>query len=113
MPQHSGARLPGRQVFLRERTVNQDVVKMNPLPFQRLQQLVVRRPKGLFGESSRPQTVLIRDHDQFKIQIFPDEIEIAENLRIKGQFLQAVELIINGRLDDQRPVAIYKQSAFH
>ena len=106
--QHPDSRLTVRRVLLRERGVDTDLIELDPLARQRLQDQVVRRPEGLLRKGIGSQPVLVGDHHQLQVRVLTDKIEAPDHLRDKLQFLQAVQLIIYGRLLYDRAVAVNK-----
>ena len=88
--------------------VDEDVVKHDAFAFERLEDEVVNRPEGIFGEGVCSEPVLVAHHDEFKVQFFADKSEITEHSLDKLQLLEAVDLLV-GRLLDERTVTVYKQ----
>ena len=70
------------------------------------------RPECLFGERVGTQPVLVGNHHPFKVEFFANKGEIPKDLGYKLQLFEAVELIVDRRLDNQRAVTVDKESAF-
>ena len=107
--QHARTGLACRGIVFRKASVNQNIVELDAFVLERLEHQVVYGPESLFRKRGRTQSVLVGHHDQLKIQFLPDEIQVAEHLGIKLQFLERIQLIIYGRFDDEGPVAVDKQ----
>ena len=93
-------------MLLGERGVYQDVVEGDALALERFQHFVVGRPESLLGERGSAEAVLVRDDDELEVQVFADKVEVAEDLGVELQLLQAIQLVIDGGLDDERAVAV-------
>ena len=83
--------------------------KMMPFPLQCLQHQVVHRPKGILRKRRSTEAVLIGNHHKFKVEFAADKSQITKNLRIKLQFMERIQLVVNRWLYNQRTVTIYKQ----
>lgn len=87
-------------------SVDQHPVESNAFVFQTLHDQVVHGPEVCFGKRRSPQSILIGHHDKLEVQFMPDEVEIAEHLRIEFQFFEGIQLIVYGRFDDKCSVAV-------
>ena len=111
--EHGRTRLARGSLLLGQRGVDADLVETNPLVGQRLYDLMLGRPKGLGRERGGSHAVLIGHHHPLEIKAGGHVGQTLEDSRTKLQLLQRVELIIDGRLHDQCPVAVDKQYSFH
>ena len=107
--QHGCPRLARRGVLLRERTVNELPVKINALACQRLHHQTMYSPEGLFREGRSSQSILVGDQGKLKVQLPADERQVADDTRIELQLLIRIQLVIDRRFQDQRPVTVNKQ----
>ena len=104
--EHTRGGLAVGGMLLGERGVYQDVVEGDALALERLQHFVVGRPESILGEGRGAEAVLVRDDDELEVQVFADKVEVAEDLGVELQLLQAIQLVIDGGLDDERAVAV-------
>ena len=111
--QHARARLACRSIVFRETTVDEHFIEGDAFVFEGLHHEVVYRPESVFGERRGTEAILIGHHGKLEIQLATDETEITEDLGIEFQLLISIELIINGWLDDERPVPVYEQYFLH
>ena len=109
--QHACTGLAGRRIIRRQAAVYADLVESDALPRQGLQHQVMGRPEGLLREGGRAQSVLVGDHHKRKVQLAADKAKVAHHLGIELQLLQRIQLIVHGRLDDQRAVPVDKKYA--
>ena len=110
--EHSRAGFARRGVLLGQRAVDQDVVEMYAFALERLDNQVLNGPERLLGKRFGAEAVLIRGHDQFEAER-RDAAHRADGLRDELELAERVELVIDGRLHDQRTVAVYEKDAFH
>ena len=109
--EHSRARLACGRIVFGEGAVDADVVEGDAFAGEALQHQVVHGPKGVFGERSRAQPVLIGHHHEFEVEAGADKMQVAE---LEFQFLERIELVVDGRFNHECSVAVDKQDfLFH
>ena len=113
LAQHACAWLSGRRIVFWETTVDEYLIKSNSFIFQSLHHQVMHRPEGILRKRISSQSVLVGHHCKLEIQLATDKAQVAEHFRIELQLFVSIELIINGRFDNERSVSIYEQYLFH
>lgn len=51
--------------------------------------------------------------DDFEVEVFFDEIEVAYDARKEFELVESVDLVGDRRLNDERAVAVDEECAFH
>jgi histidinol-phosphate aminotransferase len=69
--------------------------------------------KGILRKRRSTEAVLIGNHHKFKVEFAADKSQITKYLRIKLQFMERIQLVVNRWLYNQRTVTIYKQRFLH
>ena len=71
-------------------------------------------PEGVLRERRGAQTVLVAHHDEAEVELLADEGQVAEHAGCELQFLEGVNLLVGGLLNE-RAVAVDKEYAllFH
>ena len=69
--------------------------------------------KYLTGDYDLANSFVIGNHHKFKVEFAADKSQITKYLRIKLQFMERIQLVVNRWLYNQRTVTIYKQRFLH
>ena len=85
------------------------ILKSNALPFQGTHHQTVNWPEIIFRKRSRTQAILVSHHHPFEIQFLTDKAQVPHHLGIEFQLLKRIDLVIDRRLNDERPVTIDEQ----
>ena len=108
----SGIGFTGWGVVFREVRVQKYVVKHDTFAAKGVQDKVLDRPEGLFGESRRAQTILIAHHDHFVVGVLAQKSQAGNSTWYELQFFERVYLLV-GRFADDGSVTVNEENLFH
>ena len=112
LPYQSRIGLAGRGIVLREMWIDEYLVKLHTLAFQRVEDEVVNRPESVLRETVGAQTVLVADHHKLVVSMLAQEGQAADSMGYEFQFLKRVYLLVLRLLYDGA-VAVDEEYLFH
>ena len=88
--------------------VDEYLVELNTLTFQRLENEIMHRPERFFGKGLCAQPVLVAHHHEAEVCFLYDKTQVFEHVFHKYELLKSVNLLV-GRLFDECAIAVYKE----